>query len=388
MIYKSKLAFSASILILILAIQGSYAQNKINTDSLSNDIIENVYKEEPNTKKADSLRSNSFNAYPYAFYTPESQLAFGAGGIYIFYGGKETNLRPSKIGFGGYYSTNKQYKLSVNPNLYFFGNKLYVEIPTSFGYFINKFWGIGDDVPDYDLAAYAMQTFSSTLTIQVPPKIFAADRTGVIFDFDQTEIVDVLDNELINEEVSGFEGGTLFGFGTDLVWDSRDNIFFPNEGSYQYFKMVFYPKGPSDFNFALLQLDVKAFKAIAPDHVFAFNFFIESASGNTPFYRLPSLGGPKRMRGFFNGRYRDNFYGMMQLEYRQYFWKRFGFVVFGGTGNVANSILEYDFGTLKWSYGAGLRFKFNEKQKVNLRMDIGFGSDGSRGIYFGIQEAF
>ncbi len=94
------------------------------------------------------------------------------------------------------------------------------------------------------------------------------------------------------------------------------------------------------------------------------------------------------MRGYFYGRYRDNFYGMFQAEYRQYFWKRLGFVAFAGAGNVSHNILEYDFSNLKYSYGAGLRFLFNKKEKVNLRMDIGFGNDGNRGIYFGIQEAF
>jgi hypothetical protein len=43
---------------------------------------------------------------------------------------------------------------------------------------------------------------------------------------------------------------------------------------------------------------------------------------------------------------------------------------------------------MKYSVGAGLRFLFNKEEKVNLRMDIGFGSDGNRGVYFGIEEAF
>ncbi len=187
--------------------------------------------------------------------------------------------------------------------------------------------------------------------------------------------------------MSGRNGGQLIGLGTDLVWDSRDNIFFPNSGGYQYFKIVFYP-GISDNIFSLLELDVKGFIAFAPDHVLAVNFYVQSAIGDTPFYKLPALGGQKRMRGYFNGRYRDNFYGMMQMEYRQYFWKRFGFVVFGGLGNVSDNILDYSFNNLKVSYGAGLRFMLNQKEKVNLRMDIGFGSDGNRGIYFGFQEAF
>jgi outer membrane translocation and assembly module TamA len=82
------------------------------------------------------------------------------------------------------------------------------------------------------------------------------------------------------------------------------------------------------------------------------------------------------------------FYSKLQAEYRQYFWRRFGFVVFGGLGNVSNQLISFDFSTMKYSYGAGLRFLFNKNQKINLRMDIGFGQDGNRGIYFGIEEAF
>lgn len=383
------ISFKLILLVVLLYASCVQAQNKFSTDSLSNNTIENVYVDEPSTVKNDSINGSSFNAYPYVFYTPESQFAVGAGGIYIFYTGKEPTLKPSKIGFGGYYSTNKQYNISVNPALYFSENKLYMELPTSYGFFINKYWGTGDSTEDYENAAYSLNTFKSTLTVQVPPKVFSADRTGLILDYNYTEIVDKKNNELLEDDtLPGYNGGSLFGIGTDLVWDSRDNIFFPNNGSYQYFKIVVYPGGLSDYTFAKLQLDVKAFKAISEDHVFAFQFYIESAMGDTPFYMLPSLGGSERMRGFFNGRYRDNFYGMTQLEYRQYFWRKFGFVAFGGLGNVADNMLDYNFSNLKFSYGAGLRYLFNKKQHVNLRMDIGFGSDGSRGIYFGIQEAF
>jgi outer membrane protein assembly factor BamA len=368
-----------------------FAQDENFTDSLSQNVLENIFEDEPKTVSNDTTKNtkrSSFNAYPYAFYSPESKLAFGAGGIYIFYGGQEKDLKPSKIGFGGYYSTNKQYNISINPNLYFFENKLYIEFPTSYGYFIAKYWGIGDDVPVYDSASYAVTTFKTTLKVQVPPEFFSAHRTGLILDLDFTEMTDKRGNELLqNDSLPGSNGGNLIGLGTDLVWDSRDNLFFPNSGGYQYFKVVVYP-GMSDYTFSLIELDVRAYRAIAPDHVFAFNFYVESALGETPFYRLPALGGQKRMRGYFNGRYRDNFYGMMQAEYRQYFWKRLGFAVFGGVGNVADNMLEYDFSTLKYSYGAGLRFQFNKEQKVNLRMDIGLGNDGNRGIYFGIQEAF
>ena len=200
-------------------------------DNVSDDVIESVYQDEPemvSNDTTDQKKRSSFNAYPYAFYTPESKFAVGAGGIFIFYLGKEKELRPSKIGFGGYYSSNKQYKLSVSPVLYLFDNKLYIEAPTSYGYFINKYWGIGDATPEYDSAGYAIKTFTSTLTVQVPPRVFSADRTGIILDVDITSIDDKMGNEFLqNDSLPGYDGGKLIGFGTDLVWDSRDNIFFP-----------------------------------------------------------------------------------------------------------------------------------------------------------------
>jgi len=364
-----------SFFILILALTG-YSQDE--------DVLEEITKDNYDSTE----RKSKFNGYPYVFYTPETELAFGAGGIFIFFTSKDTIVHPSKIGFGGYYSTNKQYKISMNNAYYFFENKLYFNVPISYGYFVDKFWGIGDDTETTGTESYKKRTFTAGMTIQIPPIAFLADRTGLILDYNYTEITDKDTNMyLINDEVTGSNGGRFFGIGTDLVWDSRDNIFFPNRGGYQYLKFVLYP-GAGDFVFTVFEMDVKHFWKFSPDHVFASNFYLESVTGDPPFYQLPALGGAKRMRGFFSGRYRDRFYAMLQLEYRQYFWKRFGFVVFGGAGNVAHELLDYDFSTLKYSYGAGLRYQFNRKQKVNLRMDIGFGSGGNSGIYFGIEEAF
>jgi hypothetical protein len=138
----------------------------------------------------------------------------------------------------------------------------------------------------------------------------------------------------------------------------------------------------------MVELDVKHFRSFKEDHVFAGNFYLAHAFGETPFYKLPAIGGPTRLRGYYAGRYRNNVFTMLQLEYRQFFWWKLGFVVFAGAGNVADELLNLSFSDLKYSYGAGLRLRFNEEQKVNLRVDLGFGNDGSSGIYFGIEEAF
>jgi len=60
----------------------------------------------------------------------------------------------------------------------------------------------------------------------------------------------------------------------------------------------------------------------------------------------------------------------------------------GGLGNVAETFGELGLGNLKPSYGVGLRFLFDKKERIQVRMDIGFGEDGSSGFYFSIFEAF
>ena len=38
--------------------------------------------------------------------------------------------------------------------------------------------------------------------------------------------------------------------------------------------------------------------------------------------------------------------------------------------------------------GAGLRVLFNKHSRTNICFDLGFGKDGSHGVYLAVQEAF
>jgi hypothetical protein len=162
----------------------------------------------------------TFNGYPYAYYTPETQLAFGAGGIFIFYTAGDSILLPSKITFGGFYSTNNQYKVSINPVIYSLRNNLYLQLPVSFGHFVDKFWGIGNSTPETGNENYTLDVFSLSFVIQAPPLLFSADRSGLIFNYEYTEILDKMDNALlIGDKVPGIDGGKLFGIGYGLTWE-------------------------------------------------------------------------------------------------------------------------------------------------------------------------
>lgn len=329
----------------------------------------------------------SVNAYPYVYYTPETQFAFGAGGILIFYASDSSITLPSKVVLGGYYTTNKQYKVTLNPAFYFFNNKFYVNMPLSIGYFVDKFFGIGPNSPDDGDEDYISKVYTATLYTQIPSYWFASDKTGLIFDFNYTEMVDKETNPLLIDSTAiGSNGGRFFGLGVEAVWDSRDNLFFPSKGRYASLKFLSYPIG--NFNFYSMELDVRHYSSFSKDHILAGQAYLLATGGNIPFYELPALGGQNKMRGYYYGRYRDNVYTTIQFEYRHFFWWRLGYVLFAGAGSVADSPNKFRLNEFQYSYGAGLRFLFNKKEKVNLRVDFGIGRNGNKAVYFGIEEAF
>jgi outer membrane protein assembly factor BamA len=342
-----------------------------------------------NESEPDSTNSRKLqlDAYPHAYYTPETELAIGAGGIMVFYTANDTIVNPSKVVLGGYYSTKKQYKITLDPAFYFFENRLYARMPLSFGYFVDKYFGIGPNSPEEGDENYISQVYTGTLYVQIPSFWFASDRTGLILDFNYTEMVDKESNpELINNSVIGSNGGSSAGIGVEAVWDSRDNLFYPNNGKYASLKFISYPLG--NFNFYSVEMDIRNYTSLSNNNILAGQSFFSAAGGDVPFYYLPAMGGQNRMRIYYYGRYRDHSYFTIQLEYRHFFSELFGFVLFGGTGSVASSPDKFRIDEFQFSYGAGLRYLFNKEQKVNVRVDLGISRDGSTGIYFGIEEAF
>jgi len=315
------------------------------------------------------------------------------GGIATFYTSREDAiLRPSKVSLSGYYATTGQYKFSLNPQLYFGRNKTIVTAYIDYGHYVDKFWGIGPDTPDIeDAAAFESKGFGAEITLLVPPplKFFNRTSTGVVFDLYNSDIVDKRDNpELQSGDVRGSEGGVSTGLGFSWNWDTRDQVFYPTHGGYHQVKGIYYGQwlgGTFDFN--KYEIDLRQYQQIKPQQIVAFQVFAQTVGGTPPFYELPALGGQRIMRGYYQGRYRDESLLAGQIEYRTHVYKRIGAVAFAGIGDVGTRLRDIKVTDLKTSLGVGARFLFNKAENVNLRADVGFGR-GTSGVYFGLEEAF
>ena len=116
--------------------------------------------------------------------------------------------------------------------------------------------------------------------------------------------------------------------------------------------------------------------------------FLRTASGNLPFFSLPSLGGSDTERGFIAGRWRDRASWFTSVEYR--FWllergfripfteilrvERFGAALFYEAGSVARNDSELFQTQVQHSYGFGLRISL--ERAAPFRLDIGWSDDG------------
>ena len=355
---------------IILAVSDLNAQ--ITKDSTSNKV---------------GLEGTSWFIFPFIYYTPETDWAFGAGGNVLFK--IDPNSNPTNISASGYYTINDQFSLGATADIYIDNNKKLYNLIFNFSNEFDYFYGIGPSSPDIQNNKYLQKNILFDLKYQM--EVFD-DRfkIGGQYYFRNMTVLDKMNNPfLVKDTTSSGDGGVTSGLGFLVNWDSRDNILSPSTGGYYQFNATFYSNTfGSDFDFNQYIFDFRRYLTITLDHVFAIQSFYQFDTGSPPFFNLPLLGGSTNMRGYIRGRYRDKHYYNLQVEYRisHLIWK-FGIIVFGGVGDVAPEFGKFTISTIKPTYGFGLRFRLEELEKLDLKMDIGWG-DNSSGIYFGINQAF
>jgi outer membrane protein assembly factor BamA len=343
-------------------------------------------------QKPDTLavRGVDWLAYPYIFYSPETSLAFGGGGIIYFKLYDDPKAKSSSITPSFYYTVNGQYDVTIIPEIYLMEDRLKIWSKFNYSSYFDRYYGIGNQTAEIENDQYLQDNIQAQIKLQ--PKLFD-DRLnlGINYEIRNMSVADTKGNPYLESDstIIGREGGLTSGLGLAVSWDTRDNNFFPSSGGYyEAYASNFFEFLGSDFDYNKTVIDLRHYWNPTLSHVIALQAYLLSEGGTPPFYDLGLLGGSKLMRGTIMGRYRDKTYYVIQSEYRmpQLVW-RFGLILFAGFGDVAPSVGRITISTVKPTYGFGIRFRFDELEKVDIRMDVGFGK-GSNGIYFDINQAF
>jgi outer membrane protein assembly factor BamA len=335
------------------------------------------------------IRKSSFVILPLIFYTPETRLAGGGAALYAFrFRNQPDSARPSQVQIGGAYTQENQI-LSYLPFQLFFKNSTY-NIYGELGYYryFYYFYGIGNDLPD-TRERYSAQY--PRIRLNALKKVYPNLYVGVRYSMDNYNIPEVeVGGKLADNTITGSQGGLISNIGVVANYDSRDNIFYATKGYNVELALLNNGKWlGSDFNFNRISLDATTYWTNRYQHTLAVNGWFNFNFGDVPFNEMAVIGGTKKMRGFFEGRYRDNHVWMLQTEYRvPPIWWRLGFVVFGSVGSVANQISDFTESQIHYSGGAGLRILLSKKEKINIRIDYGINEKGEGFPYITVTEAF
>lgn len=325
---------------------------------------------------------------PIVYYTPETRWAFGAAGFLSWrFPAEADSSRPSQIQVGGAYTLNDQILSYVSYQLWWDDERCTLFGELGWYRYNYYYFGIGNDNPADAKELYGVNypRLRATLQYAFIPHLYAGVRLTAD-DFRITQLAP--DGALINGNVAGTDGGLNSGAGLAFTYDTRDKTFEAHTGWYAELNIDRHGHYlNSAFDYTHITLDLRKYISINTKNFLALNLYTESISGTAPFITLALLGGNKRMRGLYEGRYRDNTSAIVQAEYRRPIIGRLGAVAFGGVGVVANGYGDMQLQYLRKNYGAGLRFAVNKEDRINIRLDVGLG--GSEPAYYlTIGEAF
>jgi outer membrane protein assembly factor BamA len=339
---------------------------------------------------------------------PSSGVLFGAAGNVAFYRGDPATTQISSLVASATFSTKKQTALTNRFTLFAPANRWRLEGDYRFQWTSLETHGLGTstDTRDGPLADFDFFRLHNTAYYRLRPALYAGG--GLYYD-NHTNIGPRAGEEtawtgspfVTYSEAHGLplDAQAAAGASVDLVWDSRDNFINADRGwlAKASYRALFDGFLGGDSDWQKVTLDARSYLPLSRDrrHKLALWGYADLVTtGAAPFFDLPSTAGDtygRSARGYAEGQFRGERLAYAEVEYRGTLMRNglLGMVAFLNTTTVTSlDTGERLFDSVATAAGAGLRLLINKRSKTNLCFDVGFGKQGSRGIYLAVQEAF
>ena len=377
------------LLALITCCFSVYAQDTLTVQSnepfYKKGIIGKVYDYFDDSNEVKPQKRFDFSIIGGPHYSNETKLGLGlvAAGIYRR-NLADTVTMPSNISLYADFTSTGFYLLGIKGYHNFHNNRFRLNYKTYFYSFPNKFWGIGYENGryDYNETSYRRKQmkFSAEFLVRIgkyiligPSAQFCNIRGSKIDDYTLWQGQDMNINSI--------------SAGITTTFDSRDNTENAYKGTYVAVNQRFYVRGMgNDYAFSSTEITANQYCKVWKGGVLAMQFHSMLTYGNTPWTMLATVGGSESLRGYYEGRFSDKCEIDATVELRQHIWGRSGIVLWTGAGNVFPNFDSFEWSHTLPNFGFGYRWEF--KNRINVRLDYGFGNHGESGFVFNINEAF
>jgi hypothetical protein len=322
---------------------------------------------------------------PVVFYQPETR--WGGGMVLLRSYRTAPGTLLSSIGLLGIFTQRSQYSATGSVEHYTAGNRGRIFGQAGWSRFPDNFYGLGNATDLQDEETFTLD--HAMLALDLRRRIGLGLYLGPIGFFQKTQPRKLeAGGMLASGDVLGAKGGILAALGGVLSLDRRDRVYSPRRGELCSLQFRWFdPVWGSDYASTRLDIDLRAYRTVAPGHVIALHALATRSGGQPPFYNLAGLGGQNVLRGEYEGRYRDKSRVFGQAEYRFPIFSRLGGALFGGAGQVAPAWSVFAWPRFHASAGGGLRVLLTPEEGIALRFDIGWAEDNS-GFYFAFGDAF
>ena len=327
--------------------------------------------------------------FPVVFYAPETSLALAVG-LAVF---EDTPKAPGEqrrddsIAVAVQGTLRKQYQLSLSGVKFWQDARWQLTEDAAVVSYPNAYWGIGNATPEAAREPFTQSGVYSRVTVArvaFEQLYVGAGLTTAWYDITGNPAGGTVDDYLASSPKSG----PAVGIGPILRRDTRDDALGAHRGSISSFAATFFPRAlGSSYRYAFYELDHRSHFPLGSRSVLAMEAYGAWAPGQVPLAEMPALGGSARLRGYFNGRYRDHLYLMGQLEWRIRVYGRFSTAPFAGVGNVFSSPSAVSLDNPKYAGGLSLRFNLKKERDLNVHLDVAVSPDGWS-PYLSMGEAF
>jgi hypothetical protein len=338
---------------------------------------------------------------------PSSGALIGVAGNVAFYRGDPSTTHISSVVTSLTFSTKKQTSLTDRMAIFMRDDRVRFDADHRFQWTSLETNPLGTSADTRDPIQTGFDYFRlhHSAYFELRPSLFA----GGGFYFDTHTSVGPQDDEAAWQESAyvtyseahglPLDSQSSAGAGVDVMWDSRDSFINAQRGWFAKagYRTLFDGFLGGDSHWERVNLDLRTYQPVSASgrHKIAVWFLAELVvDGVAPYFDLPATGQDtygRSARGYREGQFRGERLAYGEIEYRGTLTRNglLGMVVFLNTTTTSNlEIGETLFDSFATGGGAGLRLSINKRSKTNLCFDVGFGKNGSKGVYLSIQEAF
>lgn len=370
----------------------------IGTDSVKSKfyqkgVIGKVYNYFANANKQKPLDEFDFSVIGGPFCNNTAGVGVGICGSGMYHmQPSNPSLPQSNISITGQATHKGMFSLEVTGLNYFPEDRCRSEYSLKMETFKNEFWGLGylnadnDDNHCYFRRNRAM--FDGNFTFRLAENTYFGP--SLYYSYYAAAKRDEMVNQLLVDPETGKsmdKHTSTQALGLMIKYDSRDFALCASRGVYFSLNQRVAPTFfGNKHSFTTTEFNLRGYAPAWKGCVLAGEVHgVINVGHNMPWTEMPLVGSSTRMRGYYEGRYRDRNLIEGQVEVRQRIWRRIGMVAWAGCANVFRDEDDcYLYRTLP-NYGLGARWEF--KKGVNIRLDYGFTRNGT-GFVFQINEAF